>query len=57
MITGNTTNAFLIMENVEEGRENELKQAISMIVEYAEKYLSATVETFFVTAENPSILL
>lgn len=57
MITGNTTNAFLIMENVEEGREEELKQAVAMIVEYAEKYLSATVETFFVTAENPSILL
>ena len=57
MITDNTTNAFLIMENIEEGREDDLKQAVAMIADYAEKYLSATAETFFVTAEHPSISL
>ena len=58
MITENTKNAFIIMENLDPARLEDLKAALALIGEYAQKYLgAAAVTTEILTQANPSIEL
>ena len=57
MITENTKNAFSIMENLDPTRLEDLKAALALIGEYAQKYLGASVTTEILTQANPSIEL
>ena len=57
MITENTKNAFIIMENLDPARLEDLKAALALIGEYAQKYLGASVTTEILTQANPSIEL
>jgi B3/4 domain protein len=57
MITENTKNAFIIMENLDPARLEDLKAALALIGEYAQKYLGAAVTTEILTQANPSIAL
>ncbi|MGP1576433.1 MAG: B3/B4 domain-containing protein [Treponema sp.] len=55
MITENTKNAFVIMENLDPAREEDLKAALQLIADFAEKYLGATVRMETLTKDNPAI--
>jgi Uncharacterized conserved protein len=57
MITENTKNAFVIMENLDPSRLDDLKAALALIGDYAQKYLGASVTTEILTQSNPSIEL
>ena len=57
MITENTKNAFIIMENLDPTRLEDLKAALALIGEYTQKYLGAAVTTEILTQANPSIEL
>ena len=57
MITENTKNAFIIMENLDPARLEDLKAALALIGEYTQKYLGAVVTTEILTQANPSIEL
>ena len=57
MITEHTKNAFVIMENLDPAREEELKAALQLIADYAEKYLGAAVSMEILTKDNPAIAL
>lgn len=57
MITENTKNAFIIMENLDPSREDDLKTALTLIGDYAEKHLGATRKTVILTRSNPSLEL
>ncbi len=57
MITEDTKNAFVIMECLEPEREEDLKAALNMIAEYAEKYLNAKNEIKILEKDNPSMEL
>lgn len=57
MITENTKNAFIIMESLDPSREDDLKAALTLIGDYAEKYLGGTRKTVILTRFNPSLEL
>lgn len=55
MITENTKNAILFMENLDSDRKEDLKEAINYLAENLEKYLEGKVEIHFLSKENPSV--
>lgn len=55
MVTDQTTNAFLVMELLEEDRLADLQDALTFITEYAQKYLEADVTQFLLTKDNTQI--
>ena len=55
MITEDTKNAILFMENIDPDRKDDLKEAINYLAENLEKYLEGKVEIHFLTKDNPSI--
>ena len=55
MITENTKNAILFMENLDPDRKEDLKEAINYLAENLEKYLEGKVDIHFLNKENPSV--
>lgn len=55
MITEDTKNAILFMENIDPDRKDDLKEAINYLAENLEKYMEGKVEIHFLTKDNPSI--
>ena len=55
MITEDTKNAILFMENIDPDRKDDLKQAINYLAENLEKYMEGKVEIHLLTKDNPSI--
>lgn len=58
MLTGNTKNAFMIIENVDPGRHGDLVEALDLMEENAVKYLGAKalVKTIL-TKENREVMI
>ena len=58
MLTGNTKNAFMIIESVDPGRHGDLVEALDLMEENAVKYLGAKalVKTIL-TKENREVMI
>lgn len=52
MLTGKTTNAFLIIESVDPGRSEDLKKAGDLLAELTMKYLGGSVEITMMNWDN-----
>lgn len=57
MITENTKNAFIIMELIDENRENVLNEALDYIVENSKKYTLGDANKYILDRENSSLEL
>ncbi len=57
MITGRTRNAFMIIENLEPERVDDLKALMDFVQENAEKYLHAEVEKTILDRNNPEMVI
>ena len=55
MITEETKNAILFMENIDPERKEDLKEAINYLAENLENHIEGKVEIHFLTKENPSV--
>ena len=55
MITEDTKNAILFMENIDPERKEDLKEAINYLAENLENHLEGKVEIHFLTKDNPSV--
>lgn len=55
MITEDTKNAILFMENIDPERKEDLKEAINYLAENLENHLEGQVEIHFLTKDNPSV--
>lgn len=55
MITEDTKNAILFMENVDPERKEDLKEAINYLAENLENHIEGKVEIHFLTKDNPSV--
>ena len=55
MITEDTKNAILFMENIDTEREEDLKDAINYLAENLENHIDGKVEIHFLTKDNPSV--
>ena len=57
MITGQTRNAFMIIENLEPERVDDLKALMDFVQENAEKYLHAEVKKTILDRNNPEMVI
>ena len=57
MITGKTRNAFMIIENLEPGRIDDLNAIMDFVQENAEKYLHADVKKTILDINNPEMVI
>ncbi len=57
MITESTKNAFIIMELIDENRENVLNEALDYIVENSKKYTLGDANKYILDRENSSLEL
>ena len=57
MITGRTRNAFMIIENLEPERVDDLKALMDFVQENAEKYLHAEVKKTILDRNNPEMVI
>ena len=57
MITGRTRNAFMIIENLEPERVDDLKALMDFVQENAEKYLHAKVEKTILDKDNSEMVI
>ncbi|MBQ1319958.1 MAG: hypothetical protein IIY47_10000, partial [Solobacterium sp.] len=57
MITGQTRNAFMIIENLEPERVDDLKALMDFVQENAEKYLHAKVEKTILDKDNSEMVI
>lgn len=55
MITEETKNAILFMENIDPERKEDLEEAINYLAENLENHIEGKVEIHFLTKENPSV--
>ncbi|WP_058990085.1 B3/B4 domain-containing protein [Anaerococcus rubeinfantis] len=55
MITEDTKNAILFMENIDPERKEDLKEAINYLAENLENHLEGKVEIHFLTKDNASV--
>ncbi|MDU3152818.1 MAG: phenylalanine--tRNA ligase beta subunit-related protein, partial [Anaerococcus hydrogenalis] len=55
MITDQTKNAILFMENLDTERKEDLRNAINYLAENLENHLEGNVEIHFITKDNPSV--
>ncbi|MBR2596597.1 MAG: hypothetical protein IKE06_09790, partial [Solobacterium sp.] len=57
MITGKTRNAFMIIENLEPERIDDLNAIMDFVQENAEKYLHADVKKTILDINNPEMVI
>ena len=55
MITEDTKNAILFMENIDPDRKDDLKEAINYLGENLKTHLEGNIQIHFLTKDNPSI--
>lgn len=55
MITEDTKNAILFMENLDPERKEDLKEAINYLAENLDNHLEGQIEIHFLTKDNPSV--
>lgn len=55
MITEDTKNAILFMENIDPDRKEDLKEAINYLAENLKTHLEGNIQIHFLTKDNPSI--